>query len=79
FYGSEKSVTLKNDTTCSINFVPDNGDPTVVLKPNLNLLADEVIDTAVMSRKALRSFLEKARADAKEKGVLFSVHLKATM
>ena len=49
------------------------------LKENLSLLKDEVIDSSVMSQKHLSSFLKQQVTDAKDKGVLFSVHLKATM
>ena len=50
-----------------------------VLKPEFPLLAGEVIDSTVMSVSALRSFLAEQVADAKDRGVLFSLHLKATM
>jgi len=78
FYGSEKSVTLEHDTPARIVFT-DNGGVQTVLKDNLSLIKDEIIDSAVMSRTALRSFLKEQMADAKAKGVLFSIHLKATM
>ena len=50
-----------------------------VLKPALKVLAGEIVDAAVMSRSALEAFLAEQVAEAKEQGVLFSVHLKATM
>ncbi len=61
-----------------IELVADDG-ATTVLKPTLPLRAGEVVDASFMSREALRSFFAEQIADAKSKGVLFSVHLKATM
>jgi isocitrate dehydrogenase len=78
FYGSEKSVIIENPTSVKIEFVAADGKVTT-LKDKLSLKAGEVIDASVMSKKALRSFFEKEIADAKEKGVLLSLHLKATM
>ncbi len=78
FYGSELSVTLPNDDSYTIEFEKSNGDRTT-LKSSSPLLAGEVIDASVISCKALRRFLEAEMQDAKENGVLFSVHLKATM
>lgn len=78
FYGSELSVTLDHDDSFTIEFENNNGDRTT-LKTSAALLAGEVIDASVISCKALRRFLEAEMQDAKENGVLFSVHLKATM
>lgn len=78
FYGSEKSMTLPEATEFKIEFVSDAGD-IKELKGTAPLQAGEVIDAAVMSQKALRDFLAKAVAEAKEQGILFSIHLKATM
>ncbi len=78
FFGSEKSLTLQQDKQFQIEFVSTDGQATV-LKKKAPLLAGEVIDTCVMSRKALREFLEAEIQDAKQQGVLLSVHLKATM
>lgn len=78
FYGSEKSVIIEKATSVKIEFVGADGAKTT-LKDNLALKAGEVIDAAVMSKKALRAFLEKEIADAKAQGVLLSLHLKATM
>jgi len=61
-----------------ITLFSDNGE-TVVLKESTPVLADEVIDAAVMSRNALCAFFEEATQDAKKQGVLLSLHLKATM
>ena len=78
FYGSEKSVTIAEATEFKIEFVADDGAVTE-LKPSAPLLAGEVIDSAVMSQKALSRFLAEAIAEVKSEGVLFSLHLKATM
>jgi len=78
FFGSEQSVTVDSATEVKIEHEDASGSKTV-LKDNIGLLAGEVIDSAVMSKKKLRAFLEDQKADAKAKGVLFSIHLKATM
>ncbi|MEK9712463.1 MAG: NADP-dependent isocitrate dehydrogenase, partial [Thalassolituus sp.] len=78
FYGSEKSLTLNDEDIVDIEFVDAEGNVTP-LKEGLKLISGEVIDASVMQAKALREFLAKAIEEAKEKGVLFSVHLKATM
>jgi isocitrate dehydrogenase len=78
FYSNEKSVTLTEATDARIEFVGQKGK-TTVLKPKLALQAGEVIDATYMSRRALREFLEAQMEDAKKQGVLFSIHLKATM
>ncbi|MGQ3678738.1 NADP-dependent isocitrate dehydrogenase [Tenacibaculum discolor] len=78
FAHSEKSVTVPNATNVQIVHTDDNGNKTI-LKDNLSLLAKEVIDTSVMSKKALLTFLEEQVKDANDKGVLFSLHMKATM
>lgn len=78
FYGSEKSVTVKDPDTFKIEFVGNDGT-TKLLKDTSPLKAGEIIDSAVLSMKALKSFVSKEVEDAKAKGVLFSVHLKATM
>ena len=78
FYGSEKSMTMDAVHTVNIEFTDEHGN-TKALKEGLKLLEGEVIDTSVLEVKALREFLAKAIAEAKEKGVLLSVHLKATM
>lgn len=78
FYGSEKSVTVSEAGDAKIEFVGASGNVTV-LKEKVALQAGEIIDAAVLSKKALRAFLAKEIDDAKEQGILFSVHLKATM
>ncbi len=80
FYGSEQSLTCAEAGAVSVVFRPENSDaPSVTLKNGIEVQAGEIIDSAVMRAKSLRSFLERAKGDAKAKGVLFSVHLKATM
>jgi len=78
FYGSEQSVTLEKAATVTIEFVGADGKRTV-LKEKTPLLPGEIIDASVMNVRALRSFYHAQIADAKETGVLLSLHLKATM
>ena len=78
FYGSETSATLERDCNVRIELTDDTGN-TTILKESLPLLNAEIIDAAVMSRKALRAFILREIEDAKAKDILFSVHLKATM
>src|SRR3990172_6837764 len=78
FYGSEKSTTITGAGSVKIEFVGQDGK-TTVLKEKTTLKVGEVIDAAVMSRRELRKFYEEQIQDAKNKGVLFSLHLKATM
>ena len=78
FYGSEKSTTIDNETQFSIEFKGSDGSAKQLRAPDY-LQAGEIIDAAVMSQASLNSFLTKAIAEAKEKDILFSVHMKATM
>ena len=78
FRSNEKSVTLTEATDVCIEFVGQDGK-TTVLKPKFALQAGEVIDATFMSCRALREFLDVQIEDAKKQGVLFSIHLKATM
>jgi len=78
FRNNEKSLTLSQNDTLKIVLNDTNGNATV-LKENLAILKDEIIDATVLSKKALLSFLEAQVQDAKEKDVLFSLHMKATM
>lgn len=78
FCSNEKSLTITNAGNVRIQFVGNDGS-TEVLKQNTPVLAGEIIDGTVLSKKALIKFLEEQIADAKAKGVLFSVHMKATM
>ncbi|UCG52720.1 MAG: NADP-dependent isocitrate dehydrogenase [Candidatus Latescibacterota bacterium] len=78
FYGSEKSTTMKKACEVKIEFADHTGK-TKVLKEKLSLLEGEVIDAAVMNVSALRKFFAEQIEAAKKDGVLFSLHLKATM
>jgi len=78
FFSNEKSVTVAQPTKIKIEFVDQSGAATT-LKDSFGLLAGEVIDGTFLSKKALQSFLQEQIVDAKDKDVLFSVHLKATM
>jgi len=78
FYENEKSVTMEKAGSVKIEFVDQAGKVTV-LKEKLPLQAGEVFDGTFMSVRALRKFIEEQIEDAKAKGILFSVHLKATM
>ena len=78
FYGSESSVTVNEATEVKIEFIDTNGKATV-LKENTPLKSGEIIDSSAFSLSKFKEFIEKEIIDAKEKGVLFSIHLKATM
>jgi len=78
FAHNEKSVTVSEATDVKIELVKTDGSISV-LKPSVSLLEGEIIDATVLSKKALLSFLETEIKDAKEQGVLFSLHMKATM
>ena len=78
FYGSEVSVTVAEACEVRIEFVGDDGT-IKVLKEKTSLKASEVIDAAVMSRRALRAFFEEQMQEAKKQGVMLSLHFKATM
>jgi isocitrate dehydrogenase len=78
FFGNENALTIEKATDYRIEFVDAAGKATV-LKKKAPLLAGEIIDTTKMSVKALRKFFDEQIDDAQAKGVLFSVHLKATM
>lgn len=78
FFGSEKSMTVSGATKVAIEFVGKEGAVKVLKKP-FALQDKEIIDTSVMSKKALIAFFEKEIADAKAQDVLFSLHMKATM
>lgn len=78
FAHNEKSLTLSNPTSVRIEHTDTHGNVTV-LKSDIGLLKDEIIDATLMSKKALVSFLDEQVADAKAKGILFSLHMKGTM
>src|SRR5476649_2453569 len=84
FFSNEKSVTVPAATTVRIEFVPVPGAdgkqaPAVVLKENTPLKAGEIIDATFMSKRALGAFFAQQMIRAKKEGILFSLHLKATM
>ena len=78
FYGSEESLTLSAATEATIVFKGTNGSEQT-LKSAFPLQPGEIIDAAALSKAKLRAFAEEQMADAKAQGVLFSLHLKATM
>ena len=78
FKSNEKSVTISNDGNLTISLVSENGQK-AVLKDAVKVLKGEIIDATYMSVDALKSFLDKEIIDAKEKDLLFSLHMKATM
>ena len=78
FASNEKSVVLPEDDTLQVRLVAADG-ATTVLKESLPVLADEIVDATVLRAEALDAFLAAQIARAKEEGVLFSIHLKATM
>jgi len=78
FRSNEQSVTLQNEGSVRIEHTSTTGEITV-LKSDIAILKDEVIDATVMHKKALLEFLEAQIKDAKDHGLLFSLHMKATM
>ena len=78
FRSTERSHTVESDGTVRIEHVDPDGNVTI-LKEKTPVKAGEVLDAAVMRRAALQAFLAEQIADAQERGVLFSVHLKTTM
>jgi isocitrate dehydrogenase len=78
FRSTEQSVTMERDGTVRIEYVAGDHEPTV-LRGDIKVLAGEVVDGAVMRKRALDEFLLEQIADAKDNDLLFSLHLKATM
>ncbi len=78
FYGTEQALTVSASGSASIEYVTTDGRATV-LKSGIPLLADEIIDCAVMNVRELREFYAEEMANAKADGVLLSLHLKSTM
>ena len=78
FFSSEQAVTIATAGSAAIEFVAGDGSVTV-LKAGIPLIADEIIDCAVMNVKALRQFYADEMENAKADGVLLSLHLKSTM
>ena len=79
FFSNEQSVTVPAATTARIEFFPADGGAPVLLKDGLKLSEGEVFDATFMGKKALVAFLEQQIEAARDLGVLFSLHLKATM
>jgi isocitrate dehydrogenase len=78
FYHGEKSMTVGEARDVKMELVTKSGK-TIVLKPKVSLRAGEIIDSMFMSKKALLEFYEKQIEDARKTGVMFSLHVKATM
>ena len=78
FYHGEKSVTLDRARDVKMELLTTSGK-SIVLKPKLSLLDGEIIDSMFMSKKALCEFYEEQLEDARKTGVMFSLHVKATM
>ena len=78
FFSTEISLTSVNMQTVKIVFEKDNGEQET-LKNNITILKDEIVDTSVMNLESLETFFKEEILDAKNKGVLFSLHMKATM
>ncbi|HEX9766023.1 MAG TPA: NADP-dependent isocitrate dehydrogenase, partial [Nitriliruptorales bacterium] len=78
FRSNEQAVTVAQDTVLRIEHVAADGT-TTVLRPSVPVLAGEIFDGTWMSVRALREFLAEQIFDAREQGVLFSLHMKATM
>ena len=78
FYGSEKAALIDTAGSVKIELIAQDGTASV-LKEKTSVQAGEILDCAVLSKNALRSFIAAEIADAKKQGVLLSVHLKATM
>ena len=78
FYANEKSKIYENGANLSVKFTAKNGE-SKILKQNLKIEKNEVVDATFMSANALDKFIDKSIEYAKERGLLYSVHLKATM
>ncbi len=78
FYGNEQSITTTAADEVKIEFVDGSGNVSV-LKENISLQAGEIVDATFLKAKSLRNFLARELEDAKQKDILFSIHLKATM
>lgn len=78
FYHGEKSMTLDKARNIRMELVTENGE-TIVLKPEVSLGEGDIVDSMFMSKKALLEFYEEQMEDARKTGVMFSLHVKATM
>ncbi|AZZ80924.1 NADP-dependent isocitrate dehydrogenase [Gordonia alkanivorans] len=79
FYHGEKSMTVEGDRKVNMELIPDDGSETLILKPEVDITDGDVIDSMFMSKKALIKFYEEQIEDAYKTGVMFSLHVKATM
>lgn len=78
FYNGEKSMTVDGDREVKMELLTTRGE-TIVLKPKVSLSDGDVIDSMFMSKKALIDFYEEQMEDARKTGMMFSLHVKATM
>jgi isocitrate dehydrogenase len=78
FYSNEISMTMEHDRVVRMDLVTESGE-TIVLKDNISLQKDEIVDSMFMSKQALCDFYEEEMEDARQTGVLLSLHVKATM
>ncbi|MDJ0918987.1 MAG: NADP-dependent isocitrate dehydrogenase, partial [Woeseiaceae bacterium] len=78
FYHGEKSMTLDRPRRVKMELIPEGGEP-MVLKPEVALQQGEVVDSMFMSKRALCEFYERELEDCHQAGILFSLHVKATM
>ena len=78
FYSNEISMTMEKDSVVRMDLVTGSGE-TIVLKDNISLQKDEIVDSMFMSKRALCEFYEEEMEDARKTGVMLSLHVKATM
>lgn len=78
FFATEKSVTIEKACNFKIEFISKDGNASL-LKDYAPLLAGEIVDSSVINLKKLKAFVAQCKQEAKDKGILFSTHLKATM
>ena len=78
FYSNEISMTMEKDSVVRMDLVTESGE-TIVLKDNISLQQDEIVDSMFMSKRALCDFYEEEMEDARQTGVMLSLHVKATM
>jgi isocitrate dehydrogenase len=79
FYSHERSVIVDEDCDARIELIPDDGSPIEVLRAKIPIQKGDLMDATYMDHKMLCEFYEECINEAKEKGILFSLHLKATM
>jgi isocitrate dehydrogenase len=78
FYSNEISMTMEQESVVRMDLVTESGE-TIVLKDNISLQQDEIVDSMFMSKRALCDFYEEEMEDARQTGVMLSLHVKATM